>query len=241
LFAGAPKMSRHKYRILFAKTEAMRFTGHLDLQRVWERLLRRAQVPLAYSAGYHPHPKIQIGAALPLGVTGENELVDIETAEECDAETLARQISNSVPPGLSVHRVTALSENSTGLEKLVLAGEYSAVPLEGEWPEDLPQRIQELMVRVALPRERRGKTYDLRPRILSLALDGNTPALAEHPGPDVFRELGRLRSGALRMRLSLTQDATGRPDEVLSALGLDSMPVEVKRERIVMREADHGP
>jgi radical SAM-linked protein len=216
---GAPKMSRHKYRILFAKTEAMRFTGHLDLQRVWERLLRRAQVPLAYSAGYHPHPKIQIGAALPLGVTGDNELVDIETAEECDAEMLARQISNSAPPGLSVHRAAALPENSPGLEKLVWAGDYSAAPLEVEWPEDLQQRIQELMVRAALPRERRGKTYDLRPRILSVALDGNT----------------------LRMRLSLTQDATGRPDETLGALGLDSMPVEVKRERIVMREADYGP
>jgi radical SAM-linked protein len=214
-------MNRYKYRILFAKIEAMRFTGHLDLFRAWERLLRRAQVPLAYSTGFHPHPKIQIGAALPLGVTGENELVDIETSEECDPEALARQISDAVPPGLSDIRVTALLADSPGLEKLVVAGDYIAVPLDGAWPEDLPQKIERLMVGTTLPRERRGKSYDLRPRILSLALDGNVPPLAQR---------------GLRMKLSLTPDATGRPDEVLSALDMESLPVLVKREKLITRE-----
>jgi radical SAM-linked protein len=214
-------MNRYKYRILFAKIEAMRFTGHLDLFRAWERLLRRAQVPLAYSTGFHPHPKIQIGAALPLGVTGENELLDIETSEECDAEALARQISDAVPPGLSDIRVTALAADSPGLEKLVVAGDYIAVPLDGVWPEDLPQRIEQLLAGATLPRERRGKSYDLRPRILSLALDGNVPALTQR---------------GLRMKLSLTPDATGRPDEVLSALDMESLPVLVKREKLITRE-----
>jgi radical SAM-linked protein len=214
-------MNRYKYRILFAKIEAMRFTGHLDLFRAWERLLRRAQVPLAYSTGFHPHPKIQIGAALPLGVTGENELLDIETSEECDADALARQISDAVPPGLSAIRVTALLADSPGLEKLVVAGNYIAVALDGAWPEDLPQRIEQLLAGATLPRERRGKSYDLRPRILSLALDGNVPALTQR---------------GLRMKLSLTPDATGRPDEVLSALDMESLPVLVKREKLITRE-----
>jgi radical SAM-linked protein len=209
-------MIRHRYRILFAKTEAMRFTGHLDLARAWERLLRRARVPVAYSAGYHPHPKIQIGAALPLGMTGENELIDIETAEECDPEALARQISDAVPPGLSQIRVTALVEGAPGLEKIILAGDYSAVPLEGAWPADLPQRIEQLLASTSLLRERRGKTYDLRLRILSLAMDN-------------------LR---LRMCLSLLPDSTGRPDEVLAALDLETLPVDVRRERIVMRDLE---
>jgi radical SAM-linked protein len=208
-------MNRYKFRILFSKTEAMRFTGHLDLFRAWERLLRRAQVPLAYSSGFHPHPKIQIGAALPLGVTGENELMDIETSEECDPEALARQISDAVPPGIGAVRVAALPADSPGLEKLVVAGNYSAEPLDGAWPDDLPQKIERLLASAALPRQRRGKAYDLRPRILSLALDG----------------------GALRMRLSLTPDATGRPDEALSALEMENFPVLVKREKIILREA----
>jgi radical SAM-linked protein len=207
-------MNRFKFRILFAKTEAMRFTGHLDLFRAWERLLRRAQVPLAYSTGFHPHPKIQIGAALPLGVTGMNELADIETSEDCGAGALARQISDAVPPGIGGIRVTALAADSPGLEKLVLAGDYSAEPQEGAWPEDLPQRIGRLLASPALPRERRGKTYDLRPRILSLALEGSE----------------------LRMRLRLEPDATGRPDEVLSALQLEDLPVDVTRMQLVLKD-----
>jgi len=223
-------MNRYKYRILFSKTEAMRFTGHLDLFRAWERLLRRAQVPLAYSTGFHPHPKIQIGAALPLGVTGDNEIVDIETAEECDDSVLTRQIAEAAPLGVSDIRVTALPADSPGLEKLVIAGEYFVEPLDGAWPDDLPQKIELLLASTNLPRERRGKAYDLRPRILSLALEGNAPALSP--------ELAKRGKRRLRMRLRLEPDATGRPDEVLAAFGMESLPVLVRRERLVLRESE---
>jgi radical SAM-linked protein len=207
-------MTRTFYRILFAKTEAMRYTGHLDLQRAWERLLRRAEIPIAYSAGFHPHPKIQIGAALPLGAVGANELVDIETSRACDPEEAARALNAHTPPGMRIVRVEALAEGAPGLEKIIRAGDYSAEPVEGAWPEDLPQRIERLMDSATLPRERRGKTYDLRPRILSLALE----------------------DGILRMRLSLTAEATGRPDEALAALGLEDMTVDVRREKLILRE-----
>ena len=66
------------------------------------------------------------GAALPLGVTGESELVDIETDEPCGAEAMAAQLSAQAPPGIRILRVDALPEGSPGLEKIVLAGEYSA-------------------------------------------------------------------------------------------------------------------
>ncbi|MBN1440062.1 MAG: DUF2344 domain-containing protein [Anaerolineales bacterium] len=207
-------MTRLRYRILFAKTEAMRWTGHLDLQRAWERLLRRAGVPIAYSEGFHPHPKIQIGAALPLGVTGENELVDIETDRACDPDSSAARLNGHAPPGIRILRIEERAEGSPGLEKVILAGEYAAAPLEGAWPADLPRRIADLLGSSELSRERRGKKYDLRPRILSLGLDGNT----------------------LRMRLSLLPEATGRPDEVLAALGADDVAAEIKRERLVLRE-----
>ena len=215
---GAPEMNRTFYRIEFAKTEAMRYTGHLDLQRAWERLLRRAGIPIAYSSGFHPHPRIQIGAALPLGAVGGNELVDIETSRACDPDETARALNGHTPPGMRIVRVEALAEGAPGLEKIILAGDYSAEPIEGAWPEDLPQRIEQLMGSATLPRERRGKTYDLRPRILTLALDGNI----------------------LRMRLSLLAETTGRPDEVLAALGAEDVVVDVKRERIIMRDADDG-
>jgi hypothetical protein len=117
-----------------------------------------------------------------------------------------------------VRNVEALAEGSPGLEKLIVAGDYCAAPLEGPWPEDLAARIEGVLASGSLPRERRGKKYDLRPRILSLALEG----------------------GKLRMRLSLTPEATGRPDEVLAALGMDETPATAQRERLILRETD-GP
>jgi radical SAM-linked protein len=212
-------MSRYFQRILFAKTEAMRYTGHLDLQRAWERLLRRAGIPIAYSSGFHPHPRIQIGAALPLGAVGGNELVDIEIRQACDPEETARALNDRTPPGMRIVRVEALAEGSPGLEKLIVAGDYSAEPVEGAWPEDLPQRIERLMASATLARERRGKTYDLRPRILTLRLDG----------------------AILRMRLSLMAEATGRPDEVLAALGVEGLTADVQREGLVLRDSDPQP
>ena len=81
-----------RLRITFSKTGSLRYTGHLDLQTVWERTARRAGLSLAYTQGFHPGPRIQIASALPLGIAGNAEIVDLwldtdpgEAAERCDA------------------------------------------------------------------------------------------------------------------------------------------------------------
>ena len=66
-----------RVRICFAKTDAMRFIGNLDLFKAWERACRRAGLPLAYSQGYNPQPKLNLASALPLGFTSQAELIDI--------------------------------------------------------------------------------------------------------------------------------------------------------------------
>jgi radical SAM-linked protein len=208
-------MTISRCRILFAKTEAMRYIGHLDLNRAWERLARRARLPLAYTAGYHPHPRIQIGAALPLGVTGENELIDLWLEEERPAEETARALAAHAPPGLALCRLTLPAPDARGLEELIVAGEYAAQAVDSPWPADLPARIAALLASPALPRERRGKAYDLRPRILDIALEGDT----------------------LRMRLRLEAEATGRPDEALAALGLDEISATVTRACLLLKTA----
>jgi radical SAM-linked protein len=209
-------MTPTRVRILFAKTESMRWIGHLDLHRAWERLARRARLPLAYTAGYHPHPRIQIGSALPLGVTGENELVDLWLEGEMPAEEVDRALAAHAPPGLAVGKVAFPAPDMPGLEKLIAAGDYAARIAGESWPADLPARIAALLASPALPRERRGKPYDLRPRILDLALEGNL----------------------LRMRLRLEAEATGRPDEVLSALGLYESPVMTNRLHLLGKTDD---
>ena len=71
-----------RLRITFHKTAAMRYTGHLDLHKTWERTIRRARLPLAYSQGYHPQPRLNVASALPLGFTSECELLDLWLADE---------------------------------------------------------------------------------------------------------------------------------------------------------------
>jgi radical SAM-linked protein len=71
-----------RFRIAFAKTNAMRFTSHLDLQRTWERTIRRARLPLSYSQGFNPRPKINLAAALPLGFTSSCEIAEIWLDDE---------------------------------------------------------------------------------------------------------------------------------------------------------------
>ncbi|HLE27799.1 MAG TPA: TIGR03936 family radical SAM-associated protein, partial [Anaerolineales bacterium] len=65
-----------RLRLTFAKTAAMKFSGHLDLHKTWERTLRRARLPLAYSQGFNPQPRLQLASALPLGFTSECEVLD---------------------------------------------------------------------------------------------------------------------------------------------------------------------
>ena len=67
---------RHRLRITFSKGDTLKYTSHLDLMRIWERSLRRAGAPLAYSSGFNPRPRLQLAAALPLGHTGEAEWLD---------------------------------------------------------------------------------------------------------------------------------------------------------------------
>jgi radical SAM-linked protein len=204
-----------RYRALFAKTEAMRYTGHLDLHRAWERMLRRSGLPLAYSSGFHPHPRIQIGAALPLGVSGENELMEFRLDEEIAGEAALAALRSAAPPGIELRGVRRWEGGRAHLEEEIVAGDYLVEPLEDFWPAELVVNSARLLASETLPRERRGKPYDLRPLIWGLSREGNT----------------------LRMRLQLAPAATGRPEEVLIALALENFPVLIRRTCLLTRTA----
>lgn len=77
-----------RLRLTFAKTDAMRFTGNLDLHRTWERTIRRAGLPLAYSQGFHPQPRLNLASALPLGFTSQFEMVDVWLENEMPLEQI---------------------------------------------------------------------------------------------------------------------------------------------------------
>src|SRR5688500_18444619 len=112
---GAP-LSRHlpnnpsaaavqKLRLRYTKRGRLRFTSHRDIARAFERALRRAQVPMAYSAGFSPHPKISWVGAAPTGVASEAEYVELGLAERRDLEQLRLALDESLPTGIDVEEV----------------------------------------------------------------------------------------------------------------------------------------
>ncbi|MFD9130196.1 TIGR03936 family radical SAM-associated protein [Kitasatospora sp. NPDC059571] len=91
-----------RIRLRYTKRGRLRFTSHRDFQRAFERALRRSAVPMAYSAGFTPHPKVSYANAAPTGVASEAEYLEIGLAEARDPEALRAQLDGSLPPGLDV-------------------------------------------------------------------------------------------------------------------------------------------
>lgn len=208
-----------RVRITFTKQGALRYIGHLDLHRLWERAMRRADLPIAYSQGFHPQPKISLATALPLGFSSRGEVLDVRLNEDIPIEEIAQRLRDSLPPGVQVVRVERVDERAPALQTQVLSAAYHVELTEPIPPSELTRRVEALMNSESLPRERRGKSYDLRPLIEMLGV--------------VTEANGKVW---LRMTLAAREGATGRPEEVLSALGIQAESARVERIRLIFQE-----
>ena len=211
-----------RLRITFSKTGSLRYTGHLDLQTVWERTARRAALSLAYTHGFHPGPRLQIASALPLGIAGRAEIVDMWLdSDPGDFAEVQKRLQAGSPPGLTILHVEAVDEHGPALQTQVVSAEYSLTLLEPVSGPDLPSRLEALLAAGSLPRERRGKPYDLRPLVEELSIT-------------TFPE-GDAHGGRLFMRLAARVGATGRPEEVLDVLGIPLEAARIERTRLILQ------
>jgi radical SAM-linked protein len=190
-------------RITFTKQGALRYTGHLDLHRLWERAMRRADLPLSYSQGFHPQPKISLASALPLGFSSRGEVLDVRFNDEIPTEEITARLKVSLPPDIQVTHVESVDEREPALQTQVLSATYDVHLTEPVDGSELIRKVEGLLASESLPRERRGKIYDLRPLIETL--DVNIEADGK-----VW----------MQMKLAARDGATGRPEEVLNALGI---------------------
>ncbi len=210
-----------RIRIFFHKTEHMRFTGHLDLHKTWERTFRRARLPLAYSQGFHPQPRLSLACALPLGLTSSAEVLDAWLESELPTETIQMQMEAALPPGIYLSGLEIITGPVPALQTLVRSAEYQITLLESM--ANLDARLEKLLSAEDIPAERRGKIYNLRPLI---------------------EDLQRLADTAeglpcLQALLAARESATGRPDALLTALNLDPLAARVHRTRLLF--APHLP
>lgn len=207
-----------RLRLTFAKSAAMKFSGHLDLHKTWERTLRRARLPLAYSEGFNPQPKMQLAAALPLGFTSECEVLDAWMETPQDLAEARAALERAAPPGIKLVGIEEAPERSPALQTQVASAEYRVAVSTALNPAEIDERITALLASLEIQRTRRQKEYDLRPLIESLAR-------AESD------ELGH----TLVMRLAAREGATGRPEEVVDALGADAARAAFHRTKLIFK------
>jgi radical SAM-linked protein len=215
-----------RIRITFAKQGALRYTGHLDLHKLWERAARRAELPLAYSQGFHPQPKMNMAAALPLGFSSRCEVLDMKLENDVPLDGLRERLNDTLPSGIQVLNIEQVDERAPALQTQVLSAEYEVTLTDSSTSlivdgSDLKRKIDSVMESESILRERRSKSYDLRPLIEELSL---TPASSpEGRGEKIF------------MRLSAREGATGRPEEVLDVLGIAFEGTRIERTRLVFK------
>jgi len=213
-------LTQQRLRFRFAKQGALRYVGHLDLATTWERILRRAGLPLEYTRGFNPRPRLQFAAALPVGLTSEAELLDVWLTERVPLEpvsALIERLTATSPAGLRTLRVAEVPIKAPALPPQVISAEYAITPNDPDLSaDDLWARAQALLAQARIERILRGKSYDLRPLIQDLWLDGD---------------------GVLVARLSTGERANARADEFIAALGLALHQVNAHRRRLFLREA----
>lgn len=215
-----------KYLLIFDKGESVRWLGHLDILRAFERAIRRAELPIAFSGGFNPRERIAFASALSTGMTGEAERATLELTASLDTEEIVTRLNEALPPGIRILACEPL-DDAAAKETLTAynRAEYRVVCLTPERFEahQVEAAIHTLMQQNALPivREREGKskTVDVRPSLFSLSLEADS--LSED----------RL---ALRMSVGQGESGTARPQEVVGALAEYLPGLHARRAHRVM-------
>jgi len=196
------------------------YTSTLDVQTIWERSFRRANLGLQYSQGFHPQPRIQIANPLPLGFIGRKELVDIWLTEDIPLEEICRRLPEYLPNGLGFSSITSLPENAPSLPKQIEFSDYRVYLYNQNWQTSEIEKLTAILLENdAIPRVRNHKAYDLRPLIHTLTVSKSTAGFIE-----IF------------LRMPSNPAKTGRPEEVLFEMGFQIEDFRVERLNLVFYE-----
>ena len=191
-------------RIRYAKRGRLRFTSHRDFSRAFERAVVRAQIPMAYSSGFNPHPRISYAGASPTGSASEAEYLEIGLAEERDPAEVARVLDESLPDGLDVLDVVVTASGSLTDR---LEASHWRITLAGTDPAQADEAVRAFLAAAEVPVERMTKKglrqFDAREPVVSLG----SRAAPDSGGPCAILDLV-LRHGTPSVR----------PDDVLAGL-----------------------
>lgn len=232
----APTVQR--LRLRYAKRGRLRFSSHRDFQRAFERALRRAGVPMAYSQGFNPHPRVSYANAAPTGTASEAEYVEIAVTSVLDPEKVRLALDTALPPGLDVLEVVA-SRTSDFIERLQAS--VWELELPGVDVATAQHAADALMAADEVLVERLTKngirTFDARGPVLAVevvaAADPTVDFEADAP-EQASRPSGDLADCAIMRLVVRHVTPSVRPDDVLVALRhvanlVPPVPVRVTR------------
>ena len=166
-------------RVRYSKLGKIRFVGHRDVARIWERALRKAEIPVLYSQGFSPHPRLSFGLALPTGFESEAEYVDIYLDDDFFdidfKETLVNQkLNDSLPDGMNTVAVGVVETSEDSLQEAVDSCIWK-VKVSGSSTEEFEVSREQLMSSdtYEIQRERKGKIFieDIRSQVHSIAIE----------------------------------------------------------------------
>ena len=209
----------NRYRITYQKTGPLRYISHLDLQKIWIRTLLRAKIPLAYTQGFHPVPKISPGWPLALGWNGLGEIIDLwfdfenlNPLLEFTEKDLSDRINQNAPQGLHVENLQLIPLYSPALTTITHSAVYGINFSTKISPDELQKKMNVLHAAPSIVRSRRNKTYDLKPLIENFSI---------FPDPD--------QNTIMEVQMAARDSAMGRPDELVGALGIPMDQIRFSR------------
>ncbi len=220
--------AQQRVRLIYEKGESIKFIAHQDEFRMWERTFRRANLPLLYKQGFNPQPHMQFASPLGVGITGRAELLDLTLSPPVPLDQLAEAIRAKLPPGVTLHDLAEVPLKSPALQSLLIGADYTIViyaTAEEVSAADLQARIDRFLAETTIWRTRQRKgaeyRYNLRPLVFELRYTGYDADAEEH---------------RIFLRVQQRAGATGRPDEVVDALGLDDFARTLRRDRLYFED-----
>jgi radical SAM-linked protein len=219
-----------RIRITFSRGEEIKYISHLDMMRMWERVFRRAGLPLAYTKGFNPHPRLSLAAPLPVGTLALAEMLDVYLESVLLPDQLWKDVERQLPPGAGISRVEEVEATGPSLSSMVRAAEYEVAVTTFWSRRDMEERVDRLLWTSKLMRERRvpkgasaakGHAEEARRYNLRLLIE------------DVWVDRWNFER-VLGMRLKASPGATGRPEDVLDELRLAPNLAEITRTRLIL-------
>ena len=210
-----------RIRVEFAKGDQVRFLSHLDLMKTIERVIRRAEIPIAFSEGFNPHPKMNFASALAVGVTSDSEYMDMELREESDLGDILERLVKALPPGIEIKKGRIVADNTPALMAVVNRASYVVLAeteqhIDAEVLEDSVARFMEKTEVLIMKRTKKGpREKNIRPGILHFE--------ARQAGDNV----------EFNVTTVVSNEGNVRPEEVINAFAKSSgLPIDCETIRI---------